>query len=206
LVLLAVAVATMRHFVWPHLESLKDSPDRERAGAAARVCFDTAYAFLLVALATYGAVGGWMLIIQAASSSPTDAYWVLVLPLVVVAAVLLTLLIGGVVRARRRQAAYQTIDGELRHLQELRVRYALAAAEEGAYVSWFAPMDRRIGDLLEKREVALQRAMAVARDGLTARVWQMLVGGRALVGVSDGRGRRERAQAGVSPRRSRFTA
>jgi hypothetical protein len=178
LVLLGVAVATMRHFVGPYLESLKDSPDRERAVAAARVCFETVYTFLLVALATYGAVGGWMLTIQAAFSSPTDAYWLLVVPLVVVAAVLLTLLIGGVVRARRRQAAYQAIDAELRHLQELRVRYALAAAEEGAYVSWFANMDRRIDDLREKREVALERAMAVARDGLPARVWQLLVRGR----------------------------
>ena len=62
---------------------------------------------------------------------------------------------------------------------------ALAATEEGAYVSWFAHMDRRIDDLLEKREMALQRAMAVARDGLTARVWQMLVRGRALAGVND---------------------
>ncbi len=185
LVLLAVAVATMRHFVGPQLESLKDSPERGRAGGAARVCFETVYAFLLVALATYGAVGGWMLAIQAASSSPADAYWLVVLPLVVVAAVLLTLLIGGVVRARRRQAEYQTIEAELRHLQELRVRYALAAAEEGAYVSWFAPMDRRIEELLEKREVALQRAMAVARDGLTARVWQMLVRGRALASVNE---------------------
>ena len=101
LVLLAVAVATMRHFVGPHLESLQDSPERGRAGAAARLCFETVYAFLLVALATYGAVGGWMLTrIQASSSSPADAYWLLVLPLVVVAAVLLTLLIGGVIRAR----------------------------------------------------------------------------------------------------------
>jgi len=182
LVLLGVAVATMRHFVWPHLESLKDSPDRKRAGAAALVCFETIDAFLLVALVTYGAVGGWMLIIQAASSSPADAYWLLVLPLVAVAAVLLTLVIGGVVRARRRQTAYQTIDAELRRLQELRTRYALAAAEEGAYVSWFANMDRCIDDLLEKREAALQRAIAVARDGLTARVWQLLVRGRAWPG------------------------
>jgi len=191
LVLLAVAVATMRHFVWPHLESLKDNPDRERAGAAARMCFETVYAFLLVALATYGAVGGWMLIIQAASSSPPDAYWLVVLPLVVAAAVLLTLLIAGVVRARRRQAEYQTIDAELRHLQELRVQYAMAAAEEGAYVSWFAHMDRRIDDLLEMREVAFQRAMAVARDGLTARLWQILARGRALAGVNDGTGVRQ---------------
>jgi hypothetical protein len=186
LVLLAVAVATMRHFVWPHLESLKDSPERRRAGAAARVCFETVYAFLLVALATYGAVGGWMLTLRAVSSSPADAYWLLVLTLVSVAAVLFTLVIGVVIRARRRQAAYQTIDAELRRLQELRIRYALAAAEEGAYVSWFANMDRCIDDLLEKREAALQRVMAVARGGLAARVWRMLVGDRrALAGVKD---------------------
>ncbi len=186
LVLLAVAVATMRHFVWPHLESLKDSPERQRTAAAARVCCETVYAFLLVGLATYGAIGGWMLAIEAASSSPADAYGLLVLPLVAVAAVLLTLVIGAVVRARRRQAAYQTIDAELRRLQELRVRYALAAAEEGAYVSWFANMDRCIADLLEKREAALQRAMAVARDGRTARLWQRLISGSALAGVNDG--------------------
>ena len=182
--LLAVAVGTLRHFVWPYLESLKDSPDRQRT-AAVRVCCETVYAFLLVGLATYGTVGGWMLAIQTASSSPADAYSLLVLPLVAVAAVVLTLVIGGAIRARRRQAAYQTIDAELRRLQELRIRYALAAAEEGAYVSWFANMDRCIDDLLEKREAALQRAMAAARDGLTARVWQVLAGRSALAGVND---------------------